>query len=153
ACRAANDYPVPLDRLLERVEPRPNPEEAAKALARKEFTSRAVVTMKGRSDAPVAFLEDGDRLAESPLVLEAALRKLGESSEPPWTIAKLAGALPTALRPWTRVSLADQIASGRLPPFAVTVKKGSAVRLYHRDRPPPPPPLPREVVLAERLIE
>src|SRR5436305_1937284 len=88
AAQVRGEYPIPLNRLVERIEPPADPAVLAKALAHKQFTSRAVVALKGRPDSPVTLIEDRDRLAEAPHVLEVALRALGEISIPPWPLSK-----------------------------------------------------------------
>ena len=159
ACKAGSGpYPPTIRELLDRLDPAPDEAAALKAAGAKAFTSKAVAVVKGRADSPVALVEDGDRLAELPFALEAALLAKQAKGSPPWSPKQLATALPPPLRDRFQAFLAEQIAESRLPPFAMSVRKGKSELIYHRDRPPtPPPPEPlsvkKETVVARKLID
>ncbi|MCE9564504.1 MAG: hypothetical protein K8U57_20895 [Planctomycetes bacterium] len=150
---SSTDYPICLDRLSTRLLPRPDQEALLKAVANKKFTSRAIVAVKGRADAPVALREHLSELAASPLTLEVALRVKGEQGAPPWLPKQLAGAVHKDLKAGFLKAINERVERGDLPAFAVAVSKGKTVVLYHRDRPPPPPPPSPSVQDAERLVD
>lgn len=151
ACRTQGGdcYPTSLNALAARLLPPPTADELLTAAKHKAFAARAVVVAKGRADAPVALLEDEELLATAPATFEFALRVKGESDQPPWTAAQLAGAIPKPLR----AAFAQHLAPAPLPPFAVRVGQGKATKFHHRDQSPPPPPPPPEQQDAERLLE
>lgn len=153
ACRAegGDRYPVRLSDLAARLDAPADGPAVLKALGKK-----AIVAVKGRSDAPVALAEDAAALAASPLTLEAALRAKGEKGAPPWTPKQLAGALPEPLKAAFQGHCDRQLEAGEIPAFAGRAVKGKSVGLYHLDQPPPPPPVkpPKpEVRDAERLLD
>jgi hypothetical protein len=155
-CQAAggDEYPVRLRDLAARPgDPPPDEALLLKAAKDKAFTAGAVVAVPGRADSPVVLKGDEARLVESPLALEAALAAKGAKGKPSWPPKGLAGAVAKPLRGQFQQVIEGQIAAGALPPFARVEKKGKTTGLYHEDHPPPPPPLPKEAVLAGRLLE
>lgn len=152
-CRAGgrDEYPVRVDRLADRLIPPPDPAAVLRAVGSKAFTTRAVVAVKARMDAPVALVDDLPQLAASPLTLEAALRAKGDTgTAPPWAPKGLAATVHKDLRADFLKAVGEWVETGELPSFAVAVKKGKTVALYHRDRPIPPPPSVQD---AERLVD
>lgn len=147
ACRAGSDYPIRLNDLAARLDPPAEPAAVLKAVGNKAFTSKAVVALKGRIDAPAALSDDTSRLIASPHTLEAVLRAKGEAGAGALSPSKLADAVPGALKSAFRERLGGLL-KGELPSFAVRVPKGKTVTLHHRDHPPPAPPEARD---AERL--
>ncbi|AMV27809.1 hypothetical protein VT84_25630 [Gemmata sp. SH-PL17] len=152
ACRTegGDRYPIRLDHLAARLDPASEPAAVLSAANSAAFKKQAVVAVNKRMDARVALHEDAAQLAADPLTLEVGLRAKGETSIPPWAPAQLAGVVPAFLKPAFAEALARQIASDELPAFAVCVKVGRGVKLYHKDQPPPPPP---EVQDAERMVD
>src|SRR5262245_183319 len=66
-------YPLPLRRLAELTDASAPPEPLQPALKKKPFKDRVVCGHTKHPNAPVAFVEDLDQLAASPLLLEFAL--------------------------------------------------------------------------------
>ncbi len=152
ACRTegGDRYPIRLDHLAARLDPASEPAAVLSAANSAAFKKQAVVAVNKRMDARVALHEDAAQLAADPLTLEVGLRAKGETNIPPWAPAQLAGGVPAFLKPAFAEALARQIASDELPAFAVCVKVGRGVRLYHKEQPPPPSP---EILDAERLLD
>jgi hypothetical protein len=67
-------YPLTLDRLVGLAQPAADARLLKKALAQPALTEAVLLAVKNRPDTPVALGEDRDRLADSPLLLETALR-------------------------------------------------------------------------------
>jgi hypothetical protein len=72
--RGGDAYPLTLDRLVALAGPHADAGLRKKAMALPVFKDAVLLAVKNRPDTPVALVEDCDRLADSPLLLETALR-------------------------------------------------------------------------------
>lgn len=142
-------YPAPLADLIREAAADAPPEQLAKALKKKSFISAALVSVKFVHTAPVAHADpNGLRaLAESPLLLRAAIAAAEDAGPAPYPVARLAGKVAKPLQPLFKDALGRAISGGALPPDVGTWKSGRTVGLFRRENPPP------ELGMANRLIE
>lgn len=119
---------------------------AAKAGATAAFARRAVVTQKKNPNAPVALLEDAERLASSPALLEFVLGAVATPQKPAWPLTQLRSKVPAALKKPFGEALARHVRARTLPDSVGAVQAGKTFRLYLKRLPPP------EVALGEKLL-
>ncbi|HZT80743.1 MAG TPA: hypothetical protein VFA26_10990 [Gemmataceae bacterium] len=147
--RAAGDYPLPLRRLAELADPQATPEQVAAAVKKTSFKGRALAALP-RSDAtPVALREDVDRLAESPLLLEAVLELVCTDAARTHPVSKLKAKVPADLKKPFEAAVNRLAREDALPPAVGAVVVRGRPQLFLKRLPPLPPP---EARLAEKLV-
>src|SRR5947209_6826213 len=109
-------YPPSLARLAALADAQAAPDRVARAVGRKPFTDRALVAQKKNPAAPVALLEDLDRLAADPRLLEAVLESVCTPQAPAWPPNKLKTRIDARLRQPFEAAVARQIQDDALPP-------------------------------------
>lgn len=145
-------YPLTLRRLVALTEPGAADALVLQAIGKKkEFSSRVVLAGAKTLDAPLAFVEDIDRLATSPVLLEYVLAPLCSEAQPAAAIAQVQKArLPSKLKTAFAAALRRGIQDGTLPPtVAVVTLQGQPCLHWKRF------PLVRkpEEALADRLVQ
>jgi hypothetical protein len=154
--QSGGDYPPTVERLAALADPQAAPEQVLKALAKKPFAAKWVVASKKDLHSPIAPVEDAERLAGSPLLVEFALGRLCSADKPLHTPAKVILKVDKSLRPTFQAALARQIADNSLPEAAGVVMVRGNPQLYLRRFPPPPPPPPKKKPaeeLSEELVQ
>jgi len=149
-----DSYPLPLRRLAELTDPAAPPDRIRKAIAKKkQFAGRVVLAQPKDFAAPVALVEDVDRLAASPLLLEFLLESVCTPARPLVDLAQLRAQVSTRLKKPLESALRRQIQENTLPGsvsvVSVREKRKEKTCLHLRRY-----PLPREPdeELAERLV-
>jgi hypothetical protein len=142
-------YPLSLRRLAELTDASAPPEPLQPALKKKPFKDRVVCGHTKHPNAPVAFVEDLDQLAASPLLLEFALEQLCTQTSPTCTVTKLKAQVPPKLRPKFEAAVNRRIQENTLPESVavILVKKKPQLHLRRYELPRPP-----EEELAENLL-
>jgi hypothetical protein len=150
-----NDYPIPLARLRETVDPTLSDEDLLRAAGHKSIAASIIRAAKKDVAGPVALAEDVASLAGSPLLLEYALGQLASADKPTHPVAKVVARVDKTLQPAFESAINDRIASGYMPPgMGKTEIKGKPLLFLDRF-PPPPPPLPKRSsaeLLSEKLL-
>jgi hypothetical protein len=144
------DFPLTVARLAALADPQATPEQVRKALGNKPFASRWVLAAKKDMDSPIALAEDGDRLADSPQLVEFALGRLCSAAKPAHTPAKVVGKANPSLRPAFQAALERRLAENALPPAVGVVIVRGKPQLYLKQFPPPKPPAEE---LSEKLVQ
>ncbi len=114
-------YPLSLRRLLELAAPAAGTRLVGQALAAPEFATRAELGLKSTKtkpalDSPVALTTDRDRLAASPLLLDAALRAARTKTRQAAAPAALAGKVAVGLKPSFLEHLSRLLEANHMPP-------------------------------------
>ncbi|HTU93174.1 MAG TPA: hypothetical protein VMF69_24050 [Gemmataceae bacterium] len=154
--QSVGEYPLTVARLAALADPQATAEQTAKALAKKPFVERWLIANKKDRNSPIALAEDGERLAESPLLLEFALGQLCSADKPLHTPTKAVNKVVQSLRPAFKRALERQIADNALPPaVGVMTVRGKPQLFLHRFPPPPPPPPKKKPAeeLSEKLVQ
>jgi hypothetical protein len=151
-----DSYPLPLRRLAELTDPAADDKLILKAAGKKElFIKQVLLAQPKNLDAPLALVEDVDRLAASPLLLEFVLSSVCTPDNPTLDVSKLKtkGKLPAQLKGPFEAAARRHIEASTLPPSVgvVTVQTGrkSQTHLHWRRYPLPVPPDAR---LADDLV-
>lgn len=113
--RQSGEYPLTAARLAALADPQATPLQVVKALAKKPFAANWLLGHKKDLNSPLAFAEDSERLAESPLLLEFALELLSSAEKPLHSPAKILLKVDKAIRPAFKTALERQIAGQTLP--------------------------------------
>ncbi|MHB1422751.1 MAG: hypothetical protein ACYC3I_06050 [Gemmataceae bacterium] len=154
--QSGGEYPLAVARLAALADPQATAEQVSKALSKKPFAAKWILANKKDHNSPIALVEDGDRLASSPLLLEFALGLLCSADKPVQTPARTVNKVDKSLRIAFKRSLEQQIADNALPPtVGVTTIRGKP-QLYLQRFPPPPPPPPKKKPaeeLSEKLVQ
>jgi hypothetical protein len=145
-------YPLTLDRLVARAQPGADARVLKKALAQPAFAEAAVLAVKNRPDTPVALAEDRDRLADSPLLLETALRLARTEATQVFRPAELVKKVVPALRKSLEEAIRRRAESRSLPPAVGCLLQKKTPLLFllsdvgaappARAQPAPPRPAP-----------
>ncbi len=123
-------YPVPLDRLLARLDPPAETAAVADALKNKAFKGKAIIAVPEWPDSPVVLAEDASLTASSPALLEALLKK-GDGKH--LLLKNLAKPLAKPLQAPFIAHLTAAAAAGTLPAFAVAVPKKDTFAVWLRE--------------------
>ena len=123
-----------------------------KALAKKPFAAKWILANKKDPNSPIAFVEDRDRLAGSPLLLEVAPGNCVVHDKPLHTLTQTVNKVDKALRPAFKSSLERRIADNDLPPTAGAIILRGKPQLYLKRFPPPPPKKKPAEELSEKLV-
>jgi hypothetical protein len=118
-----DSYPLLLGRLVELACAGADPALVKQAIARPEFQNEAVLALKIPSqvrevlmETPVALASDSEQLADSPLLLEAALKAVRSATKQIATIADLKKKLVASLQRPFGEAVSRRIDEGSLPP-------------------------------------
>jgi hypothetical protein len=141
-------YPARLSQLAGLTEPPALAPTLRKALKKKPFAAE-MVAAANHPDAPLALVEDRERLAASPLLLEFALGLLCKPGKEVHPVTRLLTKVDKSLRPDFEAVLQRHLAEDSLPATVGRLTVRNKVQLYLRRLPPPPPP---HVTLAEKLV-
>ncbi len=150
--RERGAYPPTLAELAASVEPAATAEQADKALAKKPFAAQVLRARKKDPASPIALAEDTGRLADSPRLMEYALRRVCSADRPLHPAARVAAQVDPALRMAFLAALESRAAEGTLPGSAGSVVVKDKTYLYLREYPPPPPRKHPAEELSERLL-
>jgi hypothetical protein len=110
-------YPLILARLVELTQPEAPRSLTAKAVAQPAFKQTALLGLKGKDSlkSPVALIEDSRLLAESPLLLEIALKEARTNDRQIVTVAKLKTKVTLALWPFMESAIRQKVHMRSLP--------------------------------------
>jgi hypothetical protein len=144
------EYPLTVARLAALTDPQAPPELVGKALAKKSFAAQWIIANKKDVDSPIVFAEDGEHLAESPLLLEYALGLLCRADKPLHTPTQAITKVDKTLRPAFKAAIERRIAENALPPTVGVVKARGKTQLYLQRFPPPKKPAEE---LSEKLVQ
>jgi hypothetical protein len=146
-------YPLPFDRLLELIDPRPMPALVKKARATETFKKGVLPAEAKKPDAPVALAEDRELLAGSPAVLEFTLKAARRKNKHTFPVDALKKKIAADLRPSFEEAVNRQADTDALPPsvgwiwagkrhlFLLSdVHRGKQAAAAPRPAPKPPPP-------------
>jgi hypothetical protein len=151
--QSGGDYPLTVARLAALTDPQATPEQVTKALGKKPFAARWIAASKKDANSPIALVEDGERLAASPLLLEFALGLVCSAEKPPQTPTKAVNKVDKVLRPAFKVALERQIDENALPAaVGVLIVRGKP-QLYLKKFPPKDPAEELSKKLVQTLIE
>ncbi|MCA9084572.1 MAG: hypothetical protein KDA81_10980 [Planctomycetaceae bacterium] len=118
--KAANDgsYPCTFRQLLQRAQPDAGVLVANSAVMVEPYRSRIVTAFPSSAESPIAFLEDAEQVAHSPLLLTAVLSSLLKPEDQAVTIAAIAGAngLHSLVAPHVTTAIENMITARQLPP-------------------------------------
>ena len=145
-----NAYPPTLRRLAELADPTADKQTVQKTVKKKAFLERTIVVQPKNLDCPVSLLEDADKLATSPALLEYLLESLCTTANPIVDVAKLKKKAPAAVKEAFERALDQRIADNALPPgvAVITAKNKQHLHLQRYLLPRKP-----EEVLAEELVK
>ena len=142
-------YPLTLDRLVARAQTAADARLLKKALAEPVFRDATLLAAAKRPDTPVALAEDRDRLADSPLLLETALRLERTDATQVFRPSELSKELVPALRKPLEEAIRRRAESRSLPPAVGCLLQKKTPLLFllsdvaaappARPEPPPPP--------------
>jgi hypothetical protein len=116
-----------------------------KALADKALKAHVLVALPGDPATPLALAGDGERLADSPLLLASALAAARTAENQALTVADLAKKVARGLRQPFTAAVAGRLQAGALPPGVGCLrvkKKPYLFLLADVSAPPPPAPAP-----------
>jgi hypothetical protein len=150
--REWDGYPPTVAELAAVAAPEATAEQVDKALARKPFAEQVLRARKKDSASPVALAEDAERLADSPRLLEFALRRICTADRPLHPAARVAARVDKALQPAFAAALERRLAAGTLPEPAGSVTLKDKEYLYLKVFAPPPPKKHPAEELSERLL-
>jgi hypothetical protein len=144
--RDTADYPTTLERLIEQTGLSAPAAVQKRALRREPFRSRAVLGASAQPGAPVALVEDADRLAASPLLLRHALTAARSADNQAVAVDDLKKKVHKTLQGPFRDAVSRQAAEHALPDgigVLFSKKKPLLFLLADLDASPPPAPPPR----------
>jgi hypothetical protein len=144
-----DSYPLTLQRLVQLTDAQAPAELIDKAVANKAFKERVIVAHMQNRAAPVALVEDGERLAASRMLLEFALALVCTPDKPAATLAALKATVQKNLRKPFEDAVQRQINENSLPPTVecLTAAKGKVLHPRHLPMPKDP-----TAELAEKLL-
>lgn len=144
--RGADDYPIPLPRLIEQTGLAVKSTELKQALIREPFRGQAVVAMPGVPDSLVALRADAERLASSPALLHRAVTAMRTADNQALTLADLKKKIDPNLQGPFVASLDRRLSGGALPDgIGVLHSKKKPLFFLLADlnaAPPPASPMP-----------
>jgi hypothetical protein len=146
--RGDDAYPLTLDRLIALARPGADAGLLKKALVQPAFKEGVWLAVKNRPDTPVALAEDLDRLADSPLLLETALRLARTDATQIFKPADLKGKVVPALKKPLEEAVRRRAEARSLPPTVGCLLQRKTPLLFLLSdvgaapppRPTPPPP-------------
>ncbi len=145
-----NAYPPTLRRLAELADPTADTQAAQKAVKKKAFLERAAVVQPKNLDCPVSLVEDADKLAASPALLEYLLESLCTTAKPTVDVPKLKKKAPAYMQEAFGKALDQRIADDALPPGVAVITVKNKQHLHLQRYPMPRKP---EEVLAEDFVK
>jgi hypothetical protein len=148
AHRSQQDYPVPLDRLVDSVAPGIDPKLVKKALALEPFASQTIIGLPGAPASPVALAEDRRLLLDSPTLLEQALAAVTTPKKRLAGIGEVIARVAPALQDDLARDLQRRQTEGLWPDTMGVLILDGQPRLYRRAHPPE-----ASLVLANRLLQ
>jgi hypothetical protein len=154
--QSGGDYPLTVMRLAALTDPQATPEQVTKALRKQPFAARWIAVSKKDANSPIVLVEDGERLATDPLLLEFALGLVCSADKPPQTPTKAVNKVDKTLRSAFKTALERQIAENTLPAAVGMLVVRGKPQLYLKKFPPPPPPAPKKKPaeeLSEKLVQ
>jgi hypothetical protein len=150
--RGPTRYPLTLQRLVALADPQPPADLCVKALKHKAFTAHVVLAQKNRADSPIVLVEDVDRLAEWPPLVEWLLEQLCTPQAPAIALDKLGKKVEPPLRAAFAAALTRLVQNGDLAASVGVVAIKKKPHLFLKRMPPPAPPKAPDVELAEKLL-
>jgi hypothetical protein len=151
--KQSGEYPLTVERLAALADPQAAPEQVNKALGKNPFAARWVFANKKDRQSLISLVEDSERLAADPRLLEYALGQLCSADKPLHTPAKVIGKVDKALRPAFKAALERGIAEKRLPATVGLASVRGKPQLYLQRFPPPPPRKKPAEELSEKLVQ
>jgi hypothetical protein len=148
-----DSYPVSLRRLAEIADPSAAPDVIFKAAGKKPFAGKAIVAVAKNLDSPVALVEDAERLAAHPSLLQVLLESVCTSAKPTCDPGKLSTKVARELKLLVGPAIQRHLQENTLPAGigAVTVK-GRAKDQTHLHLLRHPLPIAPDLHLAEQLL-
>src|SRR5262249_3797875 len=145
--RDGGAYPASVNDLLKRASLEPTDKLLRSALAHNAFRARVIAALPGDADAPAALVEDRERLASEPRLLEYVLSRVRSNDNQALQVPDLCKALAQDLRPDFTVAVGQWLATASLPAAVgclVIKKKPHLFLKADLDAPRPiiPPALP-----------
>jgi hypothetical protein len=138
--QAGQDYPLPLETLVQAEAPGTPADLVEKLAGDRDFKSKAILAVPGDVRAPVALAADEERLASSPALIEFAVRRVSTPEQPLQPVKKVAGVLERTLRAPFEQAVARLVESGALPATVAAHDVKGKLHLRRADYPLPPPP-------------
>jgi hypothetical protein len=145
-----NAYPLTLRRLAELADQTANTQTVNKAVKKKAFLERAAVVQPKNLDSPVSLVDDAEKLAASPALLEYLLESNCTAANPTIDVPKLKKKAPARMKEAFERALDQRIADNALPPGVAVIAVKNKPHLHLQRYPLPRKP---EEVLAEELVK